>query len=75
MEGFWKKHISEPAASLSIVYYLDNLFPVLGLGTTRNHPTGLESIVAKDVRSGKINMVTFIDKTSLEKASLLAIHM
>ena len=33
MEGFWKKHISEPAASLSIVYYLDNLFPVLGLGT------------------------------------------
>ena len=71
MEGFWKKHISEPAASLSIVYYLDNLFPVLGLGTTRNHPTGLESIVAKDVRSGKINMVTFIDKTSLEKARSL----
>ena len=70
-----EKAYLEPAASLSIVYYLDNLFPVLGLGTTRNHPTGLESIVAKDVRSGKINMVTFIDKTSLEKARSLTFYM
>ena len=71
MEGFWKKHVTEPAQKLPSVFYLDNLYPILGLGTTKNHPTGLEATLAKDISSGKLNLVSFIDKNSLEKLSPL----
>ena len=71
MEGFWKKHITQPAQNIRSLFYLDNLFPILGLGTTKNHPTGLESILSKDVSSGKLNLISFIDKSSLERAKSL----
>lgn len=64
VEGHYREYISEPSKNKDVVLYFTDLEPVVGMGSSSNHHTGIETNLMQDIRLGALRVVAFLNKNA-----------
>jgi MoxR-like ATPase len=67
VEEYWQKSILKPADGKNVILYFRNLYGMMGMGSSSNDPTGVETEFAANIQAGRLRVIAFVNKFEYEK--------